>query len=434
MQEHSIHSSKASILVVDDTPDNLRLLSAILTGAGYHVRKALNGQMALTACQTILPDLILLDINMPVMNGYEVCRQLKEMDKTQKVPVIFISALDDVLDKVKAFEVGGIDYITKPFQSTEVLLRVENQLKIGLLQSRLQEQNFTLKQALDELKQAQSQLVQNEKMVALGQLAAGMAHEINNPISFIYSNLKPASQYFQDLLKIIEAYQHAYPHPTSPVQETLQNIDLEFTVQDFYKIVEAMNRGTERIHQLVLSLKNFTRLNEAQMKSVDIHEGLDSTLVMLQSRFHATEKRPEIQVIKDYGDLPKITCYASQINQVFIHLLSNAIDAIEEAMKGKIESENHEPGFIKIRTQYLNPDKITIHITDSGLGIPETILPRLFDPFFTTKPVGSGTGLGLSISYQIIVKQHQGQLTCCSTPGQGAEFLIVLPVSPASAC
>ncbi|MBE9106204.1 response regulator, partial [Nostoc cf. edaphicum LEGE 07299] len=332
MHFNQTNHQKRNILVVDDTPDNLRLLSAMLTAQGFEVRKALNGKMALTACQMVLPDVILLDINMPDMDGYQVCQQLKADDKTSEVPVIFISALDDVVDKVKAFDVGGVDYIAKPFHGAEVVLRIENQINLRLLQVKLQEKNFLLQQALDNLKASQVQQIQNEKMVALGQLVAGLAHEINNPISFIYGNLQYAGQYVEDLVKIIEVYQQEYPKPTPKVQQISKDVDLNFIIKDLQNLIGAMYRGSDRIREIVLALQHFSRHDEAEMKRVNIHEDIENTLVMLQHRLREAGDRPAIVVVKDYGNLPLVTCYASELNQVFMHLLNNAIDAIEEGV------------------------------------------------------------------------------------------------------
>ncbi len=478
---------KANILVVDDTPDNLRLLSAMLSEQGYEVRKALNGKMALTACQMVLPDIILLDINMPGVNGYEVCQQLKADERTCEVPVIFISALDDVLDKVKAFDVGGVDYITKPFYGAEVILRIQNQINLRLLQTKLQEKNLLLENALDDLKAAQVKQIQNEKMVALGQLVAGIAHEVNNPISFIYGNLEYVGQYVQELVRVILLYQQEYPHSTPMIEQIVQEIDLNFLMNDLKNLLGAMNRGADRIRQIVLSLQKFSRLDEAQMKSVNIHEGIDSSLMMLQHRLNETTYRPGIVVVKDYGNLPPVTCYASELNQVFMHILNNAIDALKSTqghsewemslpecgeMNKSLSNRNHqkfhqigedeqklcdqqmwqlEDGqkirplhptnsptdevssiscvpVIRIRTELTDNNTVKISIADNGLGMDESVRSRTFDPFFTTKPVGKGSGLGLAISHQIVVQKHQGQISCNSLPGQGAEFIIEIPV------
>ncbi len=422
MNSYLEHTFKANILVVDDTPDNLRLLSAMLTGQGYDVRKALNGKLALSACQMLLPDLILLDISMPEMDGYEVCQQLKTSDRTKNVPVIFISALDHVLDKVRAFETGGVDYITKPFQAAEVISRIENHLNLQRLQMKLQENNMQLSQAMTDLQKAQLQLIQNEKMVALGQLVAGIAHEINNPISFIYGNLKYTSQYIQDLVEIIRVYQQEFPDPTAKVQQIIKDTDLSFIMNDVQSLVNAMNRGVERIRGVVLSLQNFSRSDEAQFKQVDIHEGIDNTLVMLKHRLVKNKTRPAIEINKDYRS-SVVTCYPGLLNQVFMHVLNNAIDALEG--EGG-EAPSHPQ--IWISTEVTAQATVKISVVDNGRGMTEQVMSRVFDPFFTTKPVGQGTGLGLSISYQIIVQKHQGQLMCYSLPGRGAEFIIEIPV------
>ena len=417
---------KADILIVDDTPDNLRFLSSLLLDEGYNVRKSTNGQMALTAVKTVPPDLILLDVNMPKMSGYEVCELLKKDSQTSSVPVIFLSALDDVMDKVKAFKVGGIDYITKPFKIEEVLARIQNQLTIKNLQNELQAQNTQLQQALNELKKAQAQLVQKEKMLGLGQLAAGMAHEINNSIGFVSSNLEPASEYIQDLLNLINLYQQEYPNPSISIQEAIQEIDLDFLSLDIKKIMGSMQTGAERISTMILALRIFSRLNESDIKAVDIHEGLDSTLLLLQHRLRKEMKCPEIKVIKQYGNLPLVTCYASQLNQVFFNLLNNAIDAIDSGLEKGI-TELSSPT-IWINTELTAYKTVKIQIKDNGIGIDEKVRSRLFNPFFTTKPVGQGSGLGLVTSYEIVVEKHKGELRCNSLPGEGAEFTIEIPV------
>lgn len=668
----------ANILVVDDTPNNLRLLSTMLSEHGYKTRKVISGELALNVALMAAPDLILLDINMPEMNGYEVCEKLKANPQTSEIPVIFISALDDVWDKVKAFSVGGVDYITKPFQDEEVLARVSNQLSIRLLQKQLLKQNKQLQQEIQErqkteeeiqllltltqevslspdfssalevvlcklceaigfsygeawtvsadgnflecsptwyysqqgknaaqlaalaqfrqdsealifrrheglpgrvwqisqpewildvseqsncvfvrtelakkcgfktgfgvpivtypisskddctetssvlavlvffldslqeeermlklvsavaaqlgrvmqhkqaeealrqsearerekstqleliisqLKRTQSQLIQAEKMSSLGHMVAGVAHEINNPVGFIYGNLALARQYFQDLSRLIKTYQQTYQNPTPEIEELASEIDLDFLVVDWQKLMISMQVGAERIREIVLSLRNFSRLDESELKLVNIHEGIDSTLLLLQHRLKAVGDKAEIEVIKEYGQLPKLSCYVSQLNQVFMNLLNNAIDALKnqpsprritistsvqtgdkEELEKRFSSEtgyerrnlcstelgntlaNHQNLKSKIPiTQY-----VVIRITDNGSGMSEEVQKNIFDPFFTTKPVGSGTGLGLSISYQIVVEKHNGQLNCVSSLGKGTELSVEIPVA-----
>ncbi|MUG98512.1 GAF domain-containing protein [Scytonema sp. UIC 10036] len=307
-------------------------------------------------------------------------------------------------------------------KSQSIALQQEIQERLAA-EALLKLQKQELEKALINLKQAELQLIQNEKMVALGQLVAGIAHEINNPIGFIFGNLEYTNQYIQDLLHLVRLYHHEYPDSPSKFSEIFKEVDLDLVSQDLENSMSSMQRGVQRIWQLVLSLRNFSRLDESNIKLVDIHEGLDSTLLLLQHRLKATQFRPEIGVIKKYGQLPLTTCYPSQLNQVFMHLLNNAIDALEE----RSHKENFLPK-IWIYTEISDTHIIKIRIADNGCGIPPTVLSRLFDPFFTSKPVGKGMGLGLSISYQIIVLQHQGKLTCHSAPGQGAEFVIEIPL------
>ncbi|BAY82084.1 two-component sensor histidine kinase [Calothrix parasitica NIES-267] len=279
-----------------------------------------------------------------------------------------------------------------------------------------------LQNTLHELQTTQAQLIQSEKMSSLGQMVAGIAHEINNPVNFIHGNVTPASQYAQDVLNLLELYQQHYPNPPEDIQEEIETIDLEFLKEDFTKILNSMKQGTQRIREIVLSLRNFSRLDEAQFKAVDIHEGIDSTLMILQNRLKSKPNFPEIQIIKQYSSLPRVDCFPSQLNQVLMNILANAIDALES-------QKSLSTPQIQIHTKLLDNNRIAIHLFDNGSGIPPEIQSKLFDPFFTTKEVGKGTGLGLSISYQIVVNKHGGNLSVLSTPGEGTEFIIEIPVS-----
>lgn len=284
-------------------------------------------------------------------------------------------------------------------------------------------------ETLKQLRQNQAQIVQAEKMSSLGQLVAGIAHEINNPINFVYGNLSHAAEYTQDLMRLLVLYQTHYPQPPPEIRAESDAIDLSFLIKDLPHLLASMQVGANRIQKIVLSLRNFSRTDEAEIKAVNIHEGIDSTLMILQNRLKAKPDRLQIQVIKNYGELPLVECYAGQINQVFMNLLSNAIDALEEADNGEQTgaTPNSTPT-ITIHTEVLSTNCILIRIADNGAGIPENIQQRLFDPFFTTKPVGKGTGLGLSISYQIVTEKHRGSLKCVSRPGQGTEFRVEIPV------
>jgi two-component system, NtrC family, sensor kinase len=309
--------------------------------------------------------------------------------------------------------------ITERHQAELVLQQSENKF-------RLQAQE--LEKTLAELRSTQSHLVQNEKMSSLGQLVAGVAHEINNPVSFIYGNLNYANNYIQDLLNIIELYQKHYPQPVAEVQEGIESVDLEFLMSDLPSLFTSMKVGAERIQEIVLSLRNFSRMDEAECKPVDIHAGLDSTLMILQHRVKPRPEHPGIKISKHYGDLPLIECYAGQMNQVFMNILSNAIDALEERdSERSLEAMNQQPSAIAIHTQVISENRIQIRFVDNGSGMPESVRSRIFDPFFTTKPVGKGTGMGLAISYQVVSDRHSGSLECQSSE-TGTEFAIEIPI------
>ena len=549
-------TDRGNILIVDDTPANVRILSDALMQCGYEICSAMSGERALEIVQDFVPDLILLDVMMPEMDGYTVCKRLKSMSETQDIPIMFLSAIDNAHDRVKAFQVGGIDYITKPFHLEEVLARVSQQIDRRTLQKRLEQQNFRLhaeiqnykqledryrnifdnaidgmfqstpegqfitanhalakmygyasveelctsindigiqlyvtpdrrkefmdqvltrgevsdfeaqvyckngttlwasetvravrdsqnslmfyegtvknitdrkrsdeilrmrsqelEETLMQLRHSQAKLLQQEKMSSLGQLVAGMAHEINNPVSFISGNLVYAEQYFEDLIR-------AFHEAGIPPGE-----DLEFVLQDLPVLLQSIRTGADRIRLIVQALKNFARLDEAEEKTVDIHEGIESTLLLLSHRLEATSNRPKIKVVKDLGTVPKVHCFPGLLNQALMNLMGNAIDALDDS----ITNTSFKQPKLELRTKLVDPNRIMIWISDNGSGMPPEIQERIFDPFFTTKDVGEGTGMGLAISYQVIVEKHGGQLECISVLGKGTEFVIMLPIKP----
>lgn len=426
----------STILVVDDNPTNLEVLSETLMDTGFEVSIATSGEGAIEQVEYMPPDLILLDVQMPGIDGFETCRRLQKNPATSEIPIIFMTALADIDDKLKGLSLGAVDYITKPFQQEEVLARVRIHLRLKHMAKALAAQNSQLQYLAEtlehkvaertaDLQRAQIQLVQQEKLSALGELVAGVAHEINNPVSCISSNLPIAKQYVDDINGVLKLYQRHYPNPVAEIADEIAAVDLEFLLGDLPKILVSMEAGAGRICEISAALRSFSRSDQMGCTTSNLHEGLDSTLMVLHHRLKACGDRPEIRVIKKYQDIPPIECYPGQLNQVFMNILSNAIEALEEYY-GQ-QCREFVPT-IHIETELVKSQFVQIRIADNGPGMSEAVQESIFNPFFTTKSVGKGTGLGMSISRQIIVDKHYGQLRCVSAPGKGTEFILELPV------
>lgn len=449
----------SKILVVEDDSATRLLLKRDLQLSGYEVVVAKNGEEGLKQAFEVRPALMLCDWMLPLMDGVEICRRLKATPDLASTFFILLTARGTVADRVEGLDAGADDFLSKPIDPNELLARVRAGLRLYRYQQQLSEANQQLSQALQELRQTQAQLVQSEKMSGLGQMVAGIAHEINNPITFISGNLAHTSEYVNDLLGLMRLYQKHYPNPVLEIKRAAEDIDCEFLTIDLPKTLDSMHNGAVRIRDIILSLRKFSRLDEAEMKKVDIHECLDNTLLILQHRLYkniaqnvSNDWHSGIQVIKEYGSLPLVECYPGQLNQVFFNLLNNALDALEKTQNLLIQNQeslavatllfppvkrgelnDDEQGkmrfpTIKIRTIMSDKNHVEIRICDNGSGMTPEVRGRLFDPFFTTKPVGSGTGLGLSICYQIVVGRHGGQLKCNSQLGVGTELVMQIPI------
>lgn len=413
------------ILIVDDSPTNATLLLAMLKSAGFDVVIAPDAETAFKKVEEISPSLILLDVMLPEMDGFEICVRLKESELTCDIPVIFMTSLSRTEDKVKGFNLGAVDYITKPLQKEEVIARVNVHVKLRNLNKQLESQSKELKSTLEQLQESQLQLIQNEKMSTLGQLVAGVAHEISNPVGAISANSIYATTYVRELVQHLQLHQQKAPEVQ--IQSHAEEIELDFLTEDLFNIMNTMHESAIRIKDISESFRVFCRNDTHDKVPFDIHEGINSTLLILKYRLKANDKLPEIKVIKDYCNISPVNCFPGPLNQVFMNLLVNAIDALRDSCQ---QNRNKcESPLITIKTS-LNSKKthVVISIKDNGIGIPEEILSKIFGYAFTTKAVGKGTGLGLAIVRQIVIEKHRGSLDVKSQQGEGAEFIIELPL------
>ena len=411
-----VATGQFDILAVDDSVENLRVIAAMLSQAGYQVRIATNGELALRSIARLPPALVLLDVRMPGLDGFEVCRRIRRNPACAGLPVILLSAQDDSASRVEGFKAGAIDFIGKPFVVEEVLSRISVHLALWQSQQKLQRQLEETQALNRQLMATQLQLVQSEKMASIGQLAAGVAHELNNPIGFVHSNLGTLDGYLRDLMAIIEAYDKWAAAcadagaQRQAIERMKQERDFDYLKGDIFSLLAESKEGLERVRKIVLNLRSFSHVGEQQWQVADLHQGIDSTLNIVWN-----ELKYKCRVVKEYGEIPLVCCLIGQINQVIMNLLVNAGHAIE----------SH--GVITLRTRRLSEDRVCIEVSDTGAGIAPEHLNRIFEPFFTTKPAGKGTGLGLSLSYDI-VQRHGGCIEVDSQPGVGSTFRLLLPI------
>ncbi len=414
-----LSSTAPFILIVDDNPTNLSVLSQSLKSAGYKVRMAMDGEDALEQVSLAYPELILLDVQMPKLDGFEVCRQLQANPETETIPIIFMTALAETEHKIKGLSIGAVDYITKPFEQEEVLARVKVHWRLKQLTDSLEQQVAERSQSLQ---QTQVQLIQQEKLSTLGQLVAGIGHEINNPLGCIVNNLAPAQAYLTDLTALLGCYQHHYPQPVPEIATQLEDLDLAFTLKDFGSLLTSMTVAGDRMKEISESLRNFARSDTNELTLADLQAGLDNTLLLLKHRLKDVGDRPAIEIVKHYSPMPNVLCYPGQINQVFMNILANAIDALDRATAAR-------PPKITLATAVVH-DRLRISIADNGIGISESVQANIFVYLFTTKGVGRGTGLGLAIAQQIIVERHHGTIHVESELNHGTQFTIEIPILP----
>lgn len=387
--------NKPYILIADDTLENIQVLGLILKKENYHVTVAQNGLQALKAVQTVKPDLILLDIMMPELDGFETCKRLKASPLTEDIPVIFLTARVETEDVVKGFGVGAIDYVTKPFNPVELLARVNTQLQLSKTQQ--------------QLKEAHSHMVQTEKMASLGTLVAGVAHEINNPVNFVTMSMES----LEDEVAEHKAFLNDLLEEEPKLMKLLgQHFD-KFQIR-----LDDIKEGSQRIRNIVNDLRMFSRLDEAEHKTIVVSSGLTSTVRLVKAKYKDT-----IKFFLNFKDDPEVPCWPSQLNQVFMNITVNACHAI---LARQTQETKPSPGKLVIET-FIQDGELGIRFKDNGVGMTEDVKKRIFEPFYTTKTVGEGTGMGMAISYGIIEK-HKGHLEVNSTVGKGTQITVFLPL------
>jgi two-component system, NtrC family, sensor kinase len=410
----------AEILTIADVAV-FETVRELLEGEGHSLKFAPDGKEGLDLAGQVPPDLIICDATLPQIGWLQVCRLLKADRGLAEVYFILLAAPEQLGEVVQLNELVD-DFVLKPIVKQELLGRVRAGLRAGNLRAELE-------RSRQELQQFRTQIVETEKMSNLGQLVAGIAHEINNPITFIYSNLTHVQSYAADLISLLELYQKELAEPSPKILQKQQDMDVEFVMDDLLKIVSSMRNGSDRIRQIILSVQDFARTDRSGWQLFDVSDGLENMLLLLQHRLPAQDGRRDIKVVKEYGNLPQVECYAGQLDRAFLNIINNAIDALDRSLVEWEGSENRQfKPQISIRTKVVDRRRIAIEIADNGTGMSDEVRSRIFEPFFTTKPVGQGSGLGLTVSYEIVVQQHKGELQCFSTPGKGTEIRIEIPL------
>ncbi|NMG58618.1 response regulator [Geitlerinema sp. P-1104] len=415
----------ATILVIDDEITTQLVLQDLLEGEGHDVLMADDGQQGWELASQHGPNLIICDWMMPKINGVDLCRQVKAEPQLEATFFILLTAREHLDDRVCGLNAGADDFISKPIETEELLARVRSGLRLNHL-------NQQLTQSLHDLQAAQVQLVQSEKMSSLGRLVGGVAHEINNPISFIYGNLSHIKEYTRDISHLIQQIRSDENFSRDQLLGALEDIDFDFVMADLENMLGSMKEGSERIREIVIALREFSSQERSGIHKIDLHHALDLAFSMLQPRLHNAQGRISVMPIeKQYGELPNIEGDIGLINQALFNILENSLDAILRRSQACQQDENWTPK-LAISTRSLDSCWVEVEIVDNGVGIDTNLNGKIFDPFFTTKPVGQGKGLGLAVAYQIIVQQHHGQLSYDSQLHQGTHFFMRLPVSQAS--
>ncbi|TVR07020.1 MAG: response regulator [Phormidium sp. GEM2.Bin31] len=419
----------ATILVIDDEITTQLVLQDLLESEGHEVLMANNGQQGWNLASQHCPNLIICDWMMPEINGVDLCRRVKAEPQLEAAFFILLTAREHLDDRVCGLNAGADDFISKPIETEELLARVRAGLRLNHL-------NQQLTQSLHDLQAAQVQLVQSEKMSSLGRLVGGVAHEINNPISFIYGNLSHIKEYTGDISRLIQHIRDDEKFSREQLLSALEEIDFDFVMADLEKMIGSMKEGSERIREIVIALREFSSQERSGIHNIDLHHALDLAFSMLQPRLHKAQDKAQgrisvMPIERQYGELPNIEGDIGLINQALFNILENSLDAIFKRSQAGNPDESWTPK-LAITTRSLESCWVEVEIVDNGVGIDANLNGKIFDPFFTTKPVGQGKGLGLAVAYQIVVQQHGGQLSYDSELNQGTHFFVRLPVSQAS--